>query len=78
MFDEWLKERGRVPQFAAPQSPGPQYIDDDIVEGAEDLSEVQWESPSKNPEVFQEIEAFNRAMADSHMTVAADEGGEWL
>lgn len=77
MFDEWLKEQQRrTPLVLAPQTP--QYVDDDIVEGAEDLSEVKWESPTNNQDVLSEIEAFNRAMANSHMTVAADEGGEWL
>lgn len=46
----------------------------------EDLSQVKWESPSDHggaEGVMSEIEAFNKAMAESHMTVA-DDGGEWL
>ena len=53
-------------------------VDDDIV-GAEDLSGVQWQSPSDSEEVMDDIALFNKAMAENtSMVIDEDEGGEWL
>lgn len=53
-------------------------VADDIV-GAEDLSGVQWQSPSDSEEVMDDIALFNQAMADNaNMVIDGDEGGEWL
>lgn len=54
-----------------------QMVDDDIV-GAEDLSGVQWQSPSDSGEVMDDIELFNQAMAANANMVIDGEGGEWL
>lgn len=43
----------------------------------EDLSAVQWQSPSDNEGVMKEIEMFNQAMAANAHVVVDDEGG-WI
>lgn len=56
----------------------PDLVDDDIV-GAEDLSGVQWQSPSDSEEVMADLEMFNAVMAaNANVVVEGDEGGEWL
>jgi hypothetical protein len=46
--------------------------------GEEDLSAVQWQSPSDFEGVMDEIEQFNRAMADRHIAVGEEEEGAWV
>lgn len=79
-YQEWLNNQNANPRIAEmKQQLGlGGYADDDLVD-AEDLSAVEWKAPSDlgEEEVMNDLEAFNRAMANSHVTLADGDGG-WI
>jgi hypothetical protein len=85
MYDEWLTKQNATPlvqQVRKAYRDGhfDQTEETDSGEGLEDLSAVQWQSPSDFGEegVMNDIEAFNKAMAENLHVVVDDQGGEWL
>lgn len=73
MYQERVDSTKEIRQIAE------SYVDGDEGDAEEDLSAVQWQSPSDTgaEEVMGEIEMFNQAMANNSQTVTHD-GGEWV
>jgi hypothetical protein len=76
-FAEWRERQDLNPDIVEMRRGLSEGIYEDG--GEEDLSAVQWQSPSDTSaeEVMGEIEMFNQAMRDKQVVVT-DDGGEWI